>query len=53
MDDYIAYALVLIALPWPAQPTWRFGRAYHRTVTGAALLCAALTATHGRTGQVS
>ena len=37
MDDYIAYALVLIALPWPAQPTWQFGRAYHRTVSGAPL----------------
>ncbi len=54
MDDHIAYALVLVAFALAgAGPTWRLGRAYHRTVTGAALLCAALTATHGRTGQVS
>ncbi len=37
IDDYIAYPLVLVALPWPAQPSWRFGRAYHRTVSGAPL----------------
>jgi hypothetical protein len=54
MDDHIAYALVLVALPWPAQPTWRLGRAYHRTVIVRRYRrCAALTATRGRTGQVS
>src|SRR6476619_3194345 len=51
MDDYIAYALVLIALPWPAQPTWRFGRAYPRTVTGTPLPALHCADRHARAGR--
>ena len=55
MDDYIAYALVLVALPWPAQAPCG-GSDAHTTELSLVRRyrrCAALTATHGRTGQVS
>jgi hypothetical protein len=55
LDDQIAYALVLVALRWPA-PTPRGGWDAPTTVLSLVRRyrrCAALTATHGRTGQVS
>ena len=55
MDDYIAYALVLVALALAgAGPTG--GSDAHTTELSLVRRyrrCAALTATHGRTGQVS
>ena len=55
MDDHVAYALVLVALPWPARAP-RGGS--NADTTKLSLVrrcrgCAALTARHGRTGQVS
>jgi hypothetical protein len=52
MDDHVAYALVLVALPWPP-PAPRGGSNAHTTEPSLVRHCAALTATHRRAGQVS
>ena len=53
MDDHIAYALVLVALPWPAPAHVAVRTRIPPNCHWCAATGAALTATHGRTGQVS